>query len=504
MNQLDEALSAGMTTKQIVNVFTQKSVFTDSYPSFFSHEQFATLLVNNVVKSAATEAAKAQAISDVVAALNLGWSRGDVIYNIFTNISAKSTTDVTWGKLVQQMNNQVAAADYYTSVLARTSTDVTELRSVIANISDTQTGSSQAALTLSTNLLRESTLNDGSVTTTITISVVGDKFKGAVGTNLGQVDGLPAGLTAKLTKLTDTSAQLMLSGKATSHDDVDSNTELSVSFSSSDFLSNLTPANAVASGIQIEFRDLWPSVSSSTLSIQHVPANDLVINLQTDTVTHGVVAVSSVSGAYSSAVNADLSKVPVPEAGALNGTISFIGTSQANVYVASPLGDTIQPGGGNDTVTLGAGVDTIVFPKEGTSGVITIKNFQPGDDGDVLDFSNLLTETGTDNIDYVDTNVSATTAIDWANGDVLLALTEADIDEAGVASLFGTYFEAPTTAARLVVLTADVTGDTRIWSVVNTSGSGATAITDDEILLIGLLEGISNFEMAGFAPPNFI
>jgi hypothetical protein len=184
--------------------------------------------------------------------------------------------------------------------------------------------------------------------------------------------------------------------------------------------------------------------------------------------------------------------------------VTFIGTTQANVYVASPLGDHITPGGGADTVTLGASTDTVVFPKVGTTGVLTIQNFTPGAEGDVLDFSNFLVETGTDNIDYVDTNASATTAIDWANGDVLMALTEADIDEAGVAALFGSYFEAPTTAAKLIVMTADVTGDTKIWAVTNLSGTGVNTIDDDEILLIGILEDISNFEMAGFAIPNFI
>jgi hypothetical protein len=504
MNQLDEALSAGMTTKQIVNVFTQKSVFTDSYPSFLSNEQFATLLVNNVVKSAATEAAKAQAVSDIGAALQAGLTKGDVIYNVFTNIAAKSTTDVTWGNLVKQMNNQVAAADYYTAVLLRASTDVNELKSAIANITDTQAGTSQAALTYSGTVLAESTRNDGSIATTLTISVVGDKFKGAVGTSLGTVENVPTGLVARLTKLTDTSAQLSLTGTATANADTDSINNLKVSFSYLDFLSGLNPSNATAPNLEVAFRDLWPLVSNNTITINQLPTEDLVINLVSDTVTHGGVAVSPSSGLYADAVNVNLGSMPVPISGATVGGVTFVGTTQANVYVASPLGDHITPGGGADTVTLGASTDTVVFPKVGTTGVLTIQNFTPGAEGDVLDFSNFLVETGTDNIDYVDTNASATTAIDWANGDVLMALTEADIDEAGVAALFGSYFEAPTTAAKLIVMTADVTGDTKIWAVTNLSGTGVNTIDDDDILLIGILEDISNFEMAGFAIPNFI
>lgn len=504
MNQLDEALSAGMTTKQIVNVFTQKSVFTDSYPSFLSNEQFATLLVNNVVKSAATEAAKAQAVSDISAALQVGLTRGDVIFNVFTNIAAKSSSDLTWGNLVKQMNNQVAAADYYTAVLLRASTDVNELKSVIANISPTQAGTSQAALTYSATVLAESTRNDGSISTTLTISVIGDKFKGAVGTTVGTVENVPTGLIAKLTKLTDTSAQLSLVGTATAHSDADSTNNLKVSFNYQDFLSGLNPSNGSMPNLELAFRDLWPSVASNTITINQLPTEDLVINLSSDTVTHGGVSVSPSTGLYSDAVNVNLGGMPTPPAGATVGGVMFIGTTQNNTYVASPLGDQITPGGGNDTVTLGAGTDTVVFPTNAGAGVLTIKNFTPGADGDVLDFSNFLIETGTDNIDYVDTNASAATAIDWANGDVLMALTEADLDQAGVASLFGTYFDAPTTAAKLIVLTADVTGNTKIWAVTNLSGSGVSTIADDEILLIGILDGVSNFEMAGFSPPNFI
>jgi hypothetical protein len=504
MNQLDEALSAGMTTKQIVNVFTQKSVFTDAYPSFLSNEQFATLLVNNVVKASATEAAKAQAVSDISAALQYGLSKGDVIYNVFTNIASKSVTDVTWGNLVKQMNNQVAAADYYTAVLLRASTDVNELKSVIANISPTQAGTSQAALTYSGTSFAESTRNDGSISTTLTISVIGDKFKGAIGTTVGTVENVPTGLNAQLTKLTDTSAQLSLTGSATAHSDADSINSLKVSFGYLDFLSGLNPSNGTMPNLEISFRDLWPSVASNTLSISHLPTNNLVINLLTDSVTHGGVSVESSTGNYADAVNADLSGMPVPEAGATVGTVTFLGSTAANTYLASPLGDHITPGGGNDTLTLGAGSDTIVFPSEDVTGVLTIKQFTPGEDGDVLDFSNFLVVTGTDNIDYVDTNASAATLIDWANGDVLMALTEADIDESGVAALFGTYYEEPTTGAKLIVMTADVTGDTKIWAITNLSGAGAASIDDDEVRLIGILENINNFEMAGFSPPNFI
>jgi hypothetical protein len=85
-----------------------------------------------------------------------------------------------------------------------------------------------------------------------------------------------------------------------------------------------------------------------------------------------------------------------------------------------------------------------------------------------------------------------------------MALMSEDAEAADIADLFGVYYANPTTAAKLVILTADVQGDTKIWAVTNTSGTGVGSISEDEIRLIGILEEINNFEMAGFVGPNFI
>jgi hypothetical protein len=129
MGQLGDAANAGMTTKQIVNVFTTKSQFTDVYPTSLSDADFAAKLVNNVVGSSATAAAKASAVNDVVAALALpSWTRGDVIYAIFTNLASKPSTDPDWAGTSQQMKDQVAIAKTYTEVFQIDTTDLTQLR----------------------------------------------------------------------------------------------------------------------------------------------------------------------------------------------------------------------------------------------------------------------------------------------------------------------------------------------------------------------------------------
>ncbi|NBP37987.1 MAG: hypothetical protein EBV34_06055 [Betaproteobacteria bacterium] len=96
MDQLYEAVTSGMSTEAIVEVFTTKSQFTDVYPRFMSNKDFATKLINNVVGTSASDAAKAKAVADVEAAINSGYSRGKVIFQIFTNLASKTADDADW------------------------------------------------------------------------------------------------------------------------------------------------------------------------------------------------------------------------------------------------------------------------------------------------------------------------------------------------------------------------------------------------------------------------
>ena len=138
MGQLNEAVDAGMTIKEIVNVFTTKSQFTDFYPTSLSHTNFATKLVDNVVGSSATTQAKASAVNDVVSALSLpDWTRGDVIFAIFTNLAGKPSTDPDWAGTSRKMKNQVVYAKYYTEVMKGNATDVPTLQKVIGSVSET-------------------------------------------------------------------------------------------------------------------------------------------------------------------------------------------------------------------------------------------------------------------------------------------------------------------------------------------------------------------------------
>jgi len=102
--------------------------------------------VNNVVDSSATDAAKAEAVADIEAALAAGWSQGKVIYTIFSNLAAKDPADATWGATATLMANQVAVAKYYTEEQLGNATSVTALQSVISAVTASTDVSSNTAL----------------------------------------------------------------------------------------------------------------------------------------------------------------------------------------------------------------------------------------------------------------------------------------------------------------------------------------------------------------------
>jgi len=146
MSQLAAASESGMSVKAVVEVFTTKPQFTSAYPVFLTSAQFAERLVQNVVGDSASNAAKLEATADVEAALNAGWSRGEVIYTIFNNLAVKSFEDALWGGTARQLANQVAVAQYYTEegVAGNATTDLATLRAVLSQV-DAQTDVSSPA-----------------------------------------------------------------------------------------------------------------------------------------------------------------------------------------------------------------------------------------------------------------------------------------------------------------------------------------------------------------------
>jgi hypothetical protein len=136
MGQLLDAANAGMSIKAIVNVFTSKPQFLETYPVTLSNQEYAQRLVENVVGTSATATAKAEAVTDIVAALSppANWTRGDITYAIFNNLARKPPNDAQWGGTAKKMANQVVYAKYYTETIKGDSTDLEKLRSVITAV----------------------------------------------------------------------------------------------------------------------------------------------------------------------------------------------------------------------------------------------------------------------------------------------------------------------------------------------------------------------------------
>ncbi|MBD8049689.1 M10 family metallopeptidase [Limnohabitans radicicola] len=136
MDQLAAAYRAGMSVKQIVDVFTTKSQFTDVYPTSLSHGQLAQALVNNIVKTSASDVTKQQAVKDITDALDSpGWTVGRVIYQVFGNLANFSYSDPEWGNTAKQFANEIAIAKMYTDTLGQNSTEMSTLKSVITPVS---------------------------------------------------------------------------------------------------------------------------------------------------------------------------------------------------------------------------------------------------------------------------------------------------------------------------------------------------------------------------------
>jgi uncharacterized delta-60 repeat protein len=137
MGQLVEAADYGLSIKQIVNIFTTKPQFLETYPATLSNREYAQKLVDNVVGTSASAAAKAEAVEDIVAALSVpGWTRGDITYAIFNNLAKKAVDDIKWGGTARKMANQVVYAKHFTEVMKSDSTDLNHLRTAIYWISE--------------------------------------------------------------------------------------------------------------------------------------------------------------------------------------------------------------------------------------------------------------------------------------------------------------------------------------------------------------------------------
>ena len=493
-------LRNGAQFADVANCFVYSPEFVARYGADTSDAAFVKLLYKNALGRSPDAPGEGYWLN----ALANGMSRGQVL-NGFAQSAELA------GKLAMQTR---AVAAYATmNERSPTAAELTGLPAALETLLVKVAASASGALVWSGNGLQESTANDGSIAGTLLIEASGDTFKGAVGTKLGNVANIPKGLTANLIKTSDSVATLSLTGKATAHDAASSIGNLSVTFTAADFASAKAPSGAARTDLAVDFVDMLLYISGTKLSASIAPNLTLTVDLLANSLKLGSAVLTPIGGTMSSVVDVDFGAIPAATTSTTTKTttktttssIVFKGGPEANKYVASPLGDSITGGGGDDTITLGAGIDTVVLPAAAGSGVTQISGFTAGSGGDVLKLSPFLTSTKTANLAVIDTNVAAAaTPKAWGNGDVLLAIGMTSLSVSDVAGLFGTYLAAPTTARKAVMLTADVTGDTKVWYITNSSGAGVGTIDSSEVVQIATLVGLNNLELAGFAGGNFL
>lgn len=150
--QLQAAVESGLSTQQIVNIFTQKSQFYSTYPPADSDADFANKMVSNVIKDAVGTSLKTQAVNDILAGLGAGMSRGDVVYRVFGNLMAITDPANAYFAVARQLSNEATVAKYFTEVLQGSTDNLSLLQGVIRAVTfDSDVSSVQQIASLITS-----------------------------------------------------------------------------------------------------------------------------------------------------------------------------------------------------------------------------------------------------------------------------------------------------------------------------------------------------------------
>ena len=226
------------------------------------------------------------------------------------------------------------------------------------------------ALTYSLSTFAEAAANDGSITAKLVLTLNGGTFTGANGLLLAGavVANVPAGLTAVVTKLSATTAELSFTGKATNHFNSHDISNLSLTLGNAAFTGGNAGGftGASKSNLALDFADPVLTYSGSTLA--EAVANDgsitaklvLTLNGGTFTGTNGL----SLAGAVVTNVPAGLTAV-VTKISATTAQLGFTGnaTAHANAQDISNLAVTL----GNDAFTGGSAAAVTGAVKSGFS-----------------------------------------------------------------------------------------------------------------------------------------
>ena len=184
LSELAEAVDAGLSLKDLSITLGTSAVFKAEYPSFLTNSEFATNYLTNFLggnPGVVTAANFTLAVDAVVALLNSGKSRGEVVYDVVTAVSAVAETDTNFGPAAALLNNQTEVAEYYSVTSQQSGDTLDALKSVIVNV----TGDDATVVTAKETV--DGTTNTG---TRFSLTTGVDSFTGTTGndTFVGLID----------------------------------------------------------------------------------------------------------------------------------------------------------------------------------------------------------------------------------------------------------------------------------------------------------------------------
>lgn len=484
-------LRTGATLDQVASQFVNSSEFALRYGSPAVPATVVDTLYQNILQRSADAAGRAYWINT----LNKGTGAGVLLNGLAQSAEYQAKANGVVDDVIAYYG--IVGRAPTTAELAANPGDLMSIVLQAVSRSSSTTGSD--GITFDSKTLVESPANDGSIITSIAVTLVGDTFKGNIGATLGKLVNVPAGLTGVITKTTDTTATLSFSGTAKANAALNSVSNVVATFSTADFASgSVSGKSGLSQTLAINFFDIPASEANGSLVLVGSTSSAVTIDLVNDKLLFGTVANSLVSGSMGNVKTVDLTDLIVSKS-----TVTFLGDDADNTFIGGATAATITGGKGNDTLTLGSAVNRVKFAVSASdNGVDVIKNLKIGTGGDVLDFSAFLNKTGTTHIAAVTEGAVAGAA--WANGDVLvLAGPGLDTAAAVAASFNAGDFAAATSNGKAVVITSDIVGDAKVWYVVNQAPNGNVA--ESEVTQVATLVGVNNLGLSGygFVAANF-
>ena len=131
----------------LIAALVETDAFKAIYPTILTNTQFATRLLDALVGNTVDATNKGNIVTYAATLLDGGASRGNVVNGLINALdNVDPVANPTWANAAKAYDNKVAVAQYYTVDKLGSSTSVTTLQSVIANVTPSTDVSTPAAI----------------------------------------------------------------------------------------------------------------------------------------------------------------------------------------------------------------------------------------------------------------------------------------------------------------------------------------------------------------------